>query len=229
MLKDLQALDFELKELQQHLDQIPNQISDFELDLDENQNVVNQARQVLEDQQQAQRRTENEVASFREQLSKYKTQLMEVKTNKEYQAVLREIETIEQRIGKKEDQILELMLVAEDRLGEAAALEKECRQKDAEILKKKTEVQSFLSRAENQIVEVDSRRKSLVGAIPSSLVARYQRISKARVGHVLAQIVDGSCQGCNVVLRPQLIAEVKTVTRIATCEACNRILYYDED
>lgn len=229
MLKDLQALDFELKELQQHLERIPNQISGFELNLDENQNVVDQARKMLEDQRQAQRHTENEVAALLEQLSKYKTQLMEVKTNKEYQAVLREIETIEQQIGKKEDQILELMLVAEGRLGEANALEKECRQKNAEILRKKTEVQSFLSKTEIQIVEVDGKRKSLVGVIPASLVARYQRISTARGGHVLAQIVDGFCQGCNVVLRPQLIAEVKTVTRIATCEACNRILYHDED
>ena len=229
MLQDLQELDFELKELQQQLDRIPNQISGFELDLDENQNVVDQARQQLEDQRQAQRRTENEVALLREQLSKYKTQLMEVKTNKAYQAVLREIETIEHRIGEKEDQILELMLEVEDCLGESGAREKEFQEKDAEVQKKKTEAQSFLSKAETQIVELNGRRKSLVSSIPVSLVARYRRISTGRGGHVLAQIVDGSCQACNVVLRPQLIAEVKTATRIATCEACNRILYYGED
>ncbi len=229
LLQDLQALDFQLKELQEHLGRIPDQISGFDMDLDENQSALEQANQSVEDQRQAQRRTEGEVGSLQEQLSKYRTQLMEVKTNKEYQAVLREIETIEQRISEREDRILELMLAMEEHLVGARALENQVNEKDAAIRQKKTEVESFSSRAENQSVELDGKRENLIGSMPSSLLARYRRISTARGGHVLAQIIDGSCQACNVVLRPQIIAEVKIAARIATCDACNRILYYSAD
>ena len=228
-LKNLQELDCQINELQETLDQIPDQISVFEMNIHDNRSVLIKSKKMFEDQQRTLRRAEEKAASLREQISKYKTQLMEVKTNKEYQAVLREIETVEQQIGDKEDQILELMMVTEDGFGKVQALEKEFQKKNTEIEKKKTEVESSADKVESEMVELDGKRESLISSMPASLLARYKRISTARGGHVLAQIEDGCCQACNVVLRPQLIAEVKTAVRIATCEACNRILYYRMD
>lgn len=228
-LKNLQELDCQINELQETLDRIPDQISVFEMNINDNRSVLVKSKKMFEDQQRTLRRAEEKAASLREQISKYKTQLMEVKTNKEYQAVLREIETVEQQIGEKEDQILELMMVTEDGFGKVQVLEKEFRKKNTEIEKKKTEVESSADKVESEMVELDGKRERLISSMPAFLLARYQRIATARGGHVLAQIIDGCCQACNVVLRPQLIAEVKTAVRIATCEACNRILYYRMD
>ena len=229
LLKELQELDLQLKDLRDRLDQVPQQVSELDQDLNENRRILERAQAIVEEQQREQRQTENEVVSLREKLSKYKTQLMEVKTNKEYQAMLREIETIEQQIEAKEDQILELMLAAEDRLEAARTLEQEFQTRDEKLRLSRTKAEAFSSEAATEIDRLEQERENLASAMPSGRLLQYERISRARGGRAISRIIDGSCQVCNVVLRKQLIAEVKTSARIATCEACNRILYYNAD
>ncbi len=229
LLKKLQELDLQLQALRNRLDQVPQQVSELEQALNENRSVLEQAQTIVEEQQREQRQTESEVGSLREQLSRYKTQLMEVKTNKEYQAMLHEIEAAQQQIEAKEDQILEVMMVAEDRLAEALTVEKGFQTRDKELHQSKTEAEAFSSQAVTEIHRLTQQRESLVSAVPSGRLLQYERISRARGGRAISPIVDGSCQVCYVVLRKQLIAEVKTSARIATCEACNRILYYKTD
>ena len=229
LLKQLQELDLQLKDLRDRLEQVPQQVSELDQALNENRRILEHAEAIVEEQQREQRQTENEVGSLREQLSRYKTQLMEVKTNKEYQAMLHEIETIERQIDAKEDQILELMLAAEDRLEKGRTLKQEFRTRDEELQLSRTEAESFSSEAATEIDRLKQERENLASALTPGRLFQYQRISRARGGRAISRIIDGSCQGCNVVLRKQLIAEVKTSARIATCEACNRILYYNSD
>ncbi len=229
LLKALQELDLELQDLRSRLAEVPDRVSEVDQALDENRSVLDRAQAIVEEQQREQRQTESEVGSLREQLSKYKTQLMEVKTNKEYQAMLHEIEGMHQQIEAKEDQILELMMAAEDRLAEARTLEKEFHTKDKELRQTRAEAEAFSAQAVKEIDRLDREREGLAGAVPSVRLRQYERISSARGGRAISPIIDGSCQVCYVVLRKQLIAEVKTSARIATCESCNRILYYDPD
>ena len=229
LLRELQKLDLQLQDLRNRLDQVPHQVSELDQALDENRGVLSGAQAIVEEQQREQRQTESEVGSLREQLSKYKTQLMGVKTNKEYQAMIHEIEAIQQQIETKEDQILELMMAAEDRLAEARTLEKEFQARDKELRQSRTEAEAFSAQAVKEIDSLDQERERLVGAVPPVRLRQYERIFGARGGRAISPIIDGSCQVCFVVLRKQLIAEVKTSVRIATCEACNRILYYDAD
>ncbi len=228
-VRQLQEVDLQLQDLRDRLDQVPQQVSELDRAVEENRRVLEEADAIVEEQRREQRHTENEVGSLREQLSRYKTQLMEVKTNKEYQAVLHEIETMERRIEAKEDQILELMLASEDRLKEKRALEQESHTRDEKLRLSRTEAESFSSQAATEIERLKQERENLASALPPGRLLQYQRISRARGGRAMSRIIDGSCQVCNVVLRKQLIAEVKTAARIATCEACNRILYYGED
>ena len=226
---DLQELDLQLKDLRDRLDQVPRQLSELDQGLKENRRIIELAQTIIEEHQREQRQTENEVGSLREQLSRYKTQLMEVKTNKEYQAMLLEIETIERQIEAKEDQVLEHMLASEDRLEEKRTLEQESQTRDKEFRLSRTEAESFSSHAAAEIDRLKQERENLATALPPGRLFQYQRISDARGGRAISQIIDGFCQVCNVVLRKQLIAEVKTSARIATCDACNRILYYSAD
>ena len=229
LLQNLQDLDLRLQELRNRVDQVPKQVEDLDEELEANRSILGQAQAIVEEQQREQRANENEVAVLREQLSRYKTQLMEVKTNREYQAMLHEIETTERRIEAREDQILELMLAAEDRLEEARALEREFETRDRELRQSRTQTEAFSAEAAAEIERLTSRREELASAVPAVRLAQYERIARARGGRAVSRIIDGSCQVCNVVLRKQLIAEVKTLARIASCEACNRILYYSAD
>ncbi|MFQ5929387.1 MAG: zinc ribbon domain-containing protein [Acidobacteriota bacterium] len=222
----LQQLDLKIVELQQRAEQIPEEIETLNQILEENRQTLEQARQLIEEDNKQRRLLEGEVETLRERLSKYKSQLMEVRTNKEYQAMLHEIENTEREIEAKEDHILERMMAIDEREEQAREAKGELEKKEEEILEKRGELESFASQAESQIVCLQEDRRRLEEEISEQLTEQYQRIASVRNGVALAEAKDQSCQACHVKLRPQLFADIRTNQQIITCENCNRILYH---
>ena len=133
----------------------------------------------------------------------------------------------EQEISTTEDSILELMLGADDILQESKQFEIEFHEKNREVQGKIQAVQDSGAEAEKLLEKSEKIRLELVNAISPEPLSHYERISKARGGRGLAKIADGSCQGCNVMLRPQLVAEIRAVARLGVCEKCQRFLYFE--
>ena len=226
-LEELQELDTKLQKLTGELEALPSQLVELETDLDANKVLLQKAQALVEKSQQDQRESEEALATLREQLVKYKVQLMEVKTNKEYQAVLKEISLTEQGISTTEDNILELMLDADDILQESKQFEMEFHEKNREVQGRIQAAQNSADDAEKLLEKSKESRLELVTTVSPESLSHYERISKARGGLGLAKIMDGSCQGCNVRLRPQLVAEIRAAIRIGVCEKCQRFLYFE--
>ena len=210
-----QELNLKIVKLEARTQGIPEEIEAHRQTLEESRQSLVEEERLIEEVRARQRELELEVASLREELSKHKTQLMEVKTNKEYQAMLHAIEGGERGIEAKEDQILEGMMAIEER-------EKE----EIEILSKQRKLEGFAAQAESEILVLQKERGQLEGEMPEELTQQYQKIASVRNGVALAEARDQSCQGCHVKLRPQLFTEIRTSQRIITCENCNRFLYY---
>lgn len=225
----LQKVEDDAAVARARIEQIPATIETLGARLEASTEELAVAQQKLDDSRGDRRELEKKLAAVQTRLDRFREQLMQVKTNKEYQAMLLEIETIERQIEAKEDQVLGHMLASEDRLEEKRTLEQESQTRDKELRLSRTEAESFSSHAAAEIDRLKQERENLATALPPGRLFQYQRISDARGGRAISQIIDGSCRVCNVVLRKQLIAEVKTSARIATCDACNRILYYSAD
>ena len=225
-LIQLQELDLKIGQIQQRVEEVPEQIAEVDLWLEDSVSNLEQIKQRIEQTNKDRRDSEGAVEMLREQLSKYKGQLMEVKTNREYQVMLQEISNTEEAISGKEDQILERMMRLDDLEQQANRTRKELEEKMAQVSTKKQELESFVSQSETQVADFASQRGQLEKEIPESLLDRYRRIASARDGVALVGVTDQSCQACNVRLRPQLFSEVKASQNIVTCESCNRILYY---
>jgi predicted nucleic acid-binding Zn-ribbon protein len=227
-LVEVQGVDLKIGELRLKADQIPSEISKLEETLEERREGLDVATAALEEENAKRRKLEGEVEDARLQLSRYRSQLMEVKTNKEYQAMLHEITNVEAQISSQEDQILEGMLAIEDaekRVQEAKTI---FVGQEKEILTKKSELEGFAAQAVREIEELQQQRAILEKEVPEGLQEQYRRIALVRNGVALAEARDHSCQACHVRLRPQLFAEVKTNHTIITCENCNRFLYFPE-
>ena len=225
-LIQLQELDLKIGQIQQRVEEVPEEIAEVDLWLEDSVSNLEQIKQRIEQTNKDRRDSEGAVEMLREQLSKYKGQLMEVKTNREYQVMLQEISNTEEAISGKEDQILERMMRLDDLEQQANRTRKELEEKMAQVSTKKQELESFVSQSETQVADFASQRSQLEKEIPDSLLDRYHRIASARDGVALVGVTDQSCQACNVRLRPQLFSEVKASQNIVTCESCNRILYY---
>ena len=221
-----QQIDLKIRQLQERTHEIPESIEEFNGTLAENRKELEAAEALLGEENSRRRGLELEVEALRETLSKYRSQLMEVKTNKEYEAMLQEITTAEGEIAKKEDRILEGMMVIEEKEQFTEKGRREFQQKEKEVLQKRSELEKFASEAQAQIDDLQQEKGQLRGQIPEELIQQYERIAIVRNGVALAEVKDQSCQGCHVRLRPQFFAEVKTNQEMMTCENCNRFLYW---
>ena len=221
-----QELNLKIFRLEERTQQIPEEVERLSGTLEESRQALEEKLQFIEEEQKRQRQLELEVETLRDRLSKFRTQLMEVKTNKEYQAMLHEIEGTGKAIEEKEDQILEGMMAIEEREKVVQEAQREHEKEEKEILSKQSQLESFAAQAESEIVDLRKERDQLEGEMPEKLTQQYQRIASVRNGVALAEAKDQSCQACHVKLRPQLFTEIRTSQRIITCENCNRFLYY---
>lgn len=228
ILVELQKLDLRRLELERVVGDLPETVARLEATLETERAQLSDAEEGVEDSAQQRRLLEAEVADLNEKLVKYKTQLMEVKTNEAYQAMLQEIEFVKQAIGSKEDEILQQMLESDELRERAAAVRERFEAREREVAGQRGEVEKEAEAAQSELDEIGPRRQQVEAQIPADLLTQYNRISGARNGLALVPVEGGNCHACHVRLRPQVIAIVKAGRRIVPCENCSRILYYPD-
>ncbi len=225
---ELQKLDAEISEYSAQIDLLPKEVQAIETQLNEFIHAHEERKQRLAKNQKERKDFETEIQAIRTKISKHKDQLYEVKTNEQYKAMLKEIEGEEAKVRGFEDQILEKMVEAED-------LEDHIREAAARLDSEKARVAAQVQRlqAERQVDvdkrnELQARRDADAASIEPSLLSEYERLRRGKRGQAVAQVRNGLCSACNVMLRPQLFNEVRTNEAIIACEQCARILYYQE-
>lgn len=224
ILIELQNLEAKASSLQKDIEQIPVEISRQEQELATYALRLETAKSKTTAAEKEKRSLEGEVESLRQKISNYKNQLMSVKTNAEYQAMLHEISFVEKQIEEKEDGILEHMLES-DQLNEVVReVGKVYEEKMQAFSEQRGKLEAQAEADSGELEELRGRRADLENALPGEYVSRYRRIASARNGQAIAFLVEQNCSACHVRLRPQLIADVKTGKRIIQCENCSRIL-----
>lgn len=226
-LIELQEVQLAIREQEVCLDRFPSQISRLQEQLSDLERDLEQAALEVEEIRKRRKLIEGEVDLIKQKLSRSREQLMAVKTNKEYQAALKEIALAEEEIARNEDRILEEMLASDEmqeRATEAAARRDT---KQVEIDEQRAALEAEADQARSELTRLNGQLERLIANIPSNLKVIYDRISAARNGMAIAAVQDGSCEVCRVRLRHQLMTELKTTTeKLITCESCNRILYF---
>lgn len=222
----LQELHLHLAGLRSRIAAAPAQMAELDRRQEERKRRVAQAEQSLEQSARDRRRLEGEVDSLRAKLSHLKGQLMEVKTNEAYQAMLKEIAYVETQIRAKEDEILDHMALSEELEGTLRSEQADLVSHTRQLEQEKLQLEVSLVEAEQEVARLEAELHSLQAQIAPNYLERFRRIAAARGGIALATISNGSCEACHVRLRPQLIAEVRANRDIILCENCNRILYY---
>jgi predicted nucleic acid-binding Zn-ribbon protein len=164
---------------------------------------------------------------LRGKLAHYKDQLMQVKTNTQYQAMLHEIAYVEEKIAGREDAILEEMLEADDLEERLRGAREQFAQTERGLKEEIRAKREFAEASDAVIAALDQERERVEASVADDFVTRYRRIAAARQGLALVPIQGQSCSACHVRLRPQLVAEIKAGRQVILCENCNRILYFE--
>jgi predicted nucleic acid-binding Zn-ribbon protein len=174
---------------------------------------------------------EGEILDLNEKLKKYQGQLQTVKTNREYGALLNELDVVKRDVRTREDEILALDETS------AAAAEELARRNEAfpaeeagyeEQMKEWRAEQAVLSA---EIEKAEAQAKALRAELDARLLSTFDRLSRVRAGVAVAKIdmvgtQTAACSACHVRLRPQLLSDLRLARETVTCESCKRILYW---
>lgn len=176
------------------------------------------------------RHTENEskIKKVNEGIVKTKERMLEVKNNKEYQAMLKEIETAESSRGEIETQIISLL----EELDKLSVLVK----KDDEILKQgrnkyeqeKKVIEDDLNAVDADVADWEKKRMDLQKNVPEDLLITYERVKKRNKGVGVTSVWKAVCNGCHMNIPAQLYNELQRSDDLLSCPNCNRIMYYQD-
>jgi predicted nucleic acid-binding Zn-ribbon protein len=206
---------------------IPVRIETLNTHLKTSTATVDASKSSLADEKNRRQGVEKKLAEVQGRLSRFKEQLMAVKTNKEYTAVQHEISTAEREVQRLEDTILEHML-ALDELSETVVMaDRTHKAYQTEINGERDELEAERSELDRQLQETAEQRSLMVADIGTRARALFELIAAKRQGVAIVEARDGLCTLCNVRLRPQMFNDIRTNTELIQCESCNRILYHD--
>jgi hypothetical protein len=226
-LIQLQQLDNTAADAQRIVDAIPSRIEALDAELTARTAVVDEANGRFDDKKSERAAVEKTLAAVQTRLSRFREQLMAVKTNKEYTAMQHEIATAEADVQRHEDTILEHMLELDDLAGAVTTAKqalstsrKEIEKSTAALLVERGDLEQTLGRTE-------AEHDALLETIGAEAQSLFNRISKQRNGVAVVEARDGLCSLCNVRLRPQVFNHILQNTELIQCDSCNRILYHD--
>jgi len=208
------------------IDEIPLRISEAEFPLNESQTAIDKIKQRHDSLELKKRGKEKELDDINEKIKKLKARTTEIKTNKEYQAHLKEIESIDKERSTVEDEILIVMEEIDTSSKEIELGRAKFRTEKDKIEALKKKLESEMLEAERELLPLKEARSKIVGVIDEEIYKRYISLFESYNGVAVIEAKDEICQGCNMNIPPQLFVEIKKDEEIIHCPQCRRILYY---
>jgi len=206
---------------------LPVQIQKLEEEFKMYCDLVEAQREQVDGLRKKRREKDSQLQAGQESLKRTRERLFEVKTNKEYQSMLKEIETFEAKNSKLEDEVISL-------LDELDRLETEFKVKEGELAvrrksfeeeknKLETELNSFAQELDACLVKSGEIKKG----IPDALLRKYEQIKGIGRGVAVVAVWKEICDGCHMAIPPQMYNELQKTTSLITCPNCNRIIYWE--
>ncbi len=225
-LKLLQAVDQVIDGLDEQRKTLPKQQAELEAELAELEAAANQAAAQHKEVVDLRARRELDQAEENDRVKKYEARLKDIKTNREYQALLREVGFAKKAAGEIDEELKRLREEIDRLAGEVEAARERTQGKREALQQKQREIRELLAEVEASHGAEDKRRQELLGEVPRDLLSRYNLVRK-RTNLVVVNVRAGACQGCFMSLPPQLYNQVRRVDTLYTCPNCHRILFYE--
>jgi predicted nucleic acid-binding Zn-ribbon protein len=225
----LQRLDLELSGLESRKQAIPQEIQQTKQQLKAEEEKY-QKRQAEHEEFSSRRRSlEQDVEEARDKIKRFKSQLLQIKTNKEYQTLLHEISVENTKIAAYEEESLETLNKSDQLSEDLEKISGELKNQQEEFKKFEKKVQEELLRVNTALSAKKEEAEQVASKVNRAPLARYRQIREGRGGVGIVAVSKSACTGCNAVIPPQFIAEIIQGDHVLTCEQCGRILVWKEN
>jgi predicted nucleic acid-binding Zn-ribbon protein len=226
-LEELQQHDARIQELENALKAIPAKLATTQADLARVEGMLNTERTALGETERYYAEQKGLLVDDEQQVSGAKHKLSQAKNSKEYMAAQREIEQRRESVAGREGEITKLVEAVDakkkllaDKAADVHAL-KDSIQKDSDAARAR------MAELEGKIAVLRTERDALAAGVKPEMLKRYGTI-RMRRGLAVVSVRNGTCQGCNMNIPPQLYNTLQRGLTIETCPSCHRIIYWED-
>ncbi len=228
LLVELQEKDRVLDRLRWQTREGPERLQGLEKELEAIEDDVEADKRRIQDLKKTQREYEAEIEDGVARIRKSRGRLMSVKNNKEYRALLREIEETEKGNAKKEDRVLGCLEELEKLNKELEAKEKGLSGMQDHLESEKKAIAKEVARIHREFSDVEQSRKKLLQTIDTQLLTKYEQIKATSGGIAVALVNNATCSECHLGIPPQMYNELQRQDTLRFCPNCQRIIYWKE-
>jgi predicted nucleic acid-binding Zn-ribbon protein len=227
LLIELQTMESTAGRITARRKDLPIQLGELEKKYTELSVAVEARREELESLRKHRKEKDKQLQMGQETLKRTRDRLLEVKNNKEYQSMLKEIETFETKNSHVEDEIISL-------LEELDVFEKEVKKKEDDLdvqrrcyEEEKAKMEKELDSIAEELDGCARKSEAIRKKIPVELLRKYEQIKTAMRGIAVVSVWKEVCGGCHMSIPPQLYNELQKSTVLITCPNCGRIMYWE--
>ncbi|MCX7999574.1 MAG: C4-type zinc ribbon domain-containing protein [Leptospiraceae bacterium] len=228
LLYSLQLIDSSLDELEELKGDLPKIVAELTESLENKLLQKKEFEEKIKKSIVSRDELDVEIISLKEKIEKYKAQQFQVKTNKQYDMLAREIDYSQERIAKLQKEMEDLENKVVTMKDDLEKLKKEIDTLQSQLTENKKELANISKENEEEELKLKHEREKIVVRMTKSDYQMYERIRKARDGKAIVPVKRNSCGGCYNRITPQRMLELRKNSAIITCERCGRILVSDE-
>lgn len=229
MLLKLQNIDYDLEELDRSREYLPDMINNLKKEMEEVSRTLKESEERLTQQVLQRKKLELDIEEINLELARLQKQMRDIKTNREYDALVTEIANRKTKISESEEELLKTLA----EIDELQDKVKEYKEKLVEVDKNnRIQLESLGKEMDSigtKIKQKQDERRNISVRINKLMLATYERVKKVKGGAAVVAVKKRACSGCYKSLPPQKIQEIKKGENLITCDSCGRILTWTDE
>jgi len=225
ILAQLQEIDLKIDSSRGETQALKSEIDTLEAKAEEKKLEIAQQKTELCAVEAEKQILEENLATESDSIARSEERLREIKTQKEYQAVSKEIAAAKKVKADLEDQVLQKITRSDELNAIVAEKESNLQEFEVNASARKSELQARIDQLEAAASEVLAARDETAKSVLPSMMKRYETLREKRQGVAIAEAKGGSCLGCNMNLPPQLFNSLFKEDTYITCPHCQRLLF----
>jgi predicted nucleic acid-binding Zn-ribbon protein len=224
-LERLHQLDLRIGALKKELSALPRHVAEIEKKLESRKRELASQKFAFDENEKERRRLEGEIQLGKQKLERLQQQMSEAKTNDQYRAFRNEIHFANNEIRKAEDRVLDKMEEAEGLRSKIAAVESSLAAEQTSVAAEIQETRGRFKGDEEALAAALAARQTSCKEIPPNALRSYEHAHRKLGDRAMAEVNGQICTSCHMIIRPQLLQQMRQLGHITSCEFCGAILY----
>ena len=223
----LQNIDTKLKDLNDLLGDLPSKVEDLNRQEESVKSSIGDKKTRSKELDLGINKIELDVSQIIGKIDKLKDQLFLVTNNKQYDALMAEIDHLKEQKSNFENELIELMEEKESTIDSINTMESELKNLSENLITRREKLESVIEESAEEKNSLEKQRDQSIKDIDQNTLSVYNRVIEHRDGLAVVKLEGSACGGCGAHIPPQTASEVRAKSRIHTCGVCGRFLHND--